>query len=383
MCKSIALLSGKGGSGKTTIAISMASLLSKYDIKVLLIDCDMSTNGATYFYENRLIEAKKKYCSFYDLLFSQRKDTIIPIPIAPNFDFIPSVTDINKGTMNSYKYHDNEFVNTYSMLCEKYDVIVFDCQAGYSDVLKLILPNIDTYLVVMEPDGISSTAIRVLYLRIGNLINDKRIYQIFNKATEEEYKIYSKVSGGTVFLNIETVLFDWKIRKAFNEAKTPDIKNTSVTFGKQLWQICSVLFPENSIQLKLKRFERDLILKENAEKERIIKEKIVKLKSKKRSNYRFNKTVLASIPFVFALVFLVIALFVFPDLFSTRAQAIIVPIISLSISFVLALTSFVDYLTEKKETSELFSMYQDELQDLLAKKHAIKREMSNYTKEQV
>lgn len=56
--KTLALISGKGGSGKTTLGLSLASLLSSCNIKVLLVDCDLSTNGATYFYEKNCQRAK-------------------------------------------------------------------------------------------------------------------------------------------------------------------------------------------------------------------------------------------------------------------------------------------------------------------------------------
>lgn len=59
MSTSIAFLSGKGGSGKTTLALSMADLLSRCGIRTLLVDCDMSTNGATYFYESLFADQRK------------------------------------------------------------------------------------------------------------------------------------------------------------------------------------------------------------------------------------------------------------------------------------------------------------------------------------
>ena len=65
MSKVLALLSGKGGSGKTTLALSIASLLSSCTVKTLLIDCDISTNGATYFYEEKLSDNSSKQASFY------------------------------------------------------------------------------------------------------------------------------------------------------------------------------------------------------------------------------------------------------------------------------------------------------------------------------
>ena len=50
---SVSAIIGENGSGKTTLALSMASLLSRCGIKTLLVDCDLSTNGATYFYEDK------------------------------------------------------------------------------------------------------------------------------------------------------------------------------------------------------------------------------------------------------------------------------------------------------------------------------------------
>ena len=54
MGKSVALLSGKGGSGKTTLSLTIAYMFASYELKVLLVDCDLLTNGATYFFEDHL-----------------------------------------------------------------------------------------------------------------------------------------------------------------------------------------------------------------------------------------------------------------------------------------------------------------------------------------
>ena len=88
MSKILALLSGKGGSGKTTLALSMSSMLSKCGIRVLLVDCDLSTNGATYFYEDRLPEHNRNTISFYNIIFGIG-DQEGAINIDKNMDFIP------------------------------------------------------------------------------------------------------------------------------------------------------------------------------------------------------------------------------------------------------------------------------------------------------
>ena len=251
MSKVLALLSGKGGSGKTTLALSIASMLSNCCLKVLLVDCDLSTNGATYFYEGKLAEKTNELGSFYKIFINNEDNIDKLIKIDEYMDFMPSIVKITKANSESYQYNEEDLKrikNIDEKLRENYDVIIYDCQAGYTDILKLILPYVDVNLVVMEADAISSASIRSFYLKIGDLLNEKKIYQVFNKATDEEYEIYSKISGGTVFTNIETVMFDWKIRKAFSIAQIPDMESTSAGYGEQIYNICRVLFNEEIIQ---------------------------------------------------------------------------------------------------------------------------------------
>lgn len=283
MSKILALLSGKGGSGKTTLALSIASMMSNCGINVLLVDCDLCTNGATYFYENRLAEQNGTIVSFYELIFNTNnvKNEHL-IRINDFMDFMPSILQITKKNTNSYTYNEKD-VGILDRFKEdfvtKYDVILFDCQAGYTDILKLVLPIVDINLFVMEADAISSSAIRSLYLKIGDYLNEKKVYQVFNKATDEEYEIYSKLSGGTVFTNIETVMFDWKIRKAFSIAEIPDMENTSASYGVQIYNISKILFKEQDIQNKLHKYEVVIELNKNLEEEKSLKQKIELLKS--------------------------------------------------------------------------------------------------------
>lgn len=291
MIKTLALLSGKGGSGKTTMALSMATMLSKCGIKVLLVDCDLSTNGATYFYESKLInDSKTHIISFYDILYNNYNYDLIcnsGIKINSYFDFIPSVSQIteeNTITFSCQFEKETGWKQFYKKIYSKYDIVLFDCQAGYTDMLKLILPEIDSCLFVMEADAISSSAIRSLYLKIGSVISSKKVYQVFNKATPEEYEIYSKLSGGTVFTNIETVTFDWKIRKAFSIVQVPDLDNTSAQYWEQIYNICKTLFLDETVQKHIQKFNIQLKMLKSLEEEEKIQREMLALKNEKRMN---------------------------------------------------------------------------------------------------
>lgn len=263
MSTAIAFLSGKGGSGKTTLALSMADLLCRCGVKTLLIDCDMSTNGATYFYESQAANERKdkkfQLFSFNNLIyyddFASEKNIL---KIEQNLGFVPSIPEISGEYLNKEKKYDD--YNLKTRLTEfldwarlGYDVILFDCQAGYTNILPVLLPLMDVDLFVLEADSISGSAMRSLHLKIGNFLGNARLYQIFNKATAEEFDIYSKIVG-TFFVNIGTLLFDWKIRQAFSRSQIPDIENTSAKFGSDLCNICKIILPSKDIQQRLAIF---------------------------------------------------------------------------------------------------------------------------------
>lgn len=268
MSTAIAFLSGKGGSGKTTLALSMADLLCKCGVKALLVDCDMSTNGATYFYESQLANKSKsehlRLFSFNTLMCaddcSYEKDIL---KVGSNLSFVPSISEISgqyiieerKSNSRNLESYLSQFLDWARL---SYDVILFDCQAGYTEILPVLLPLMDVDLFVLEADSISGSAMRSLHLKIGNFLGNARLYQVFNKATPEEFDIYSKIVG-TFFINIGTLLFDWKIRQAFSRSQIPDLENTSAKYGSDLCNICKIILPDESTQKKLDYFSTRLL----------------------------------------------------------------------------------------------------------------------------
>lgn len=254
MSKIIALLSGKGGSGKTTLSLCMSTLLSSVNKKILLIDCDMSTNGATYFYESSLESDRgKSVTTFSDIIIGRCLENegihaFCPLAINNNFFFIPSITSVDQY---DYSIELKDSVNEESIqeFCrwakKEYDIVLFDCQAGYSYFLPELLTNMDTYLVVSETDAISSSALRVFHVKIARYINQLKIYQVFNKASKEEYEIYSKISGGTLFTIIDTIEYNWQIRKDFALAQVPNFQSGNARFWQQVCNLCEVLFRDD------------------------------------------------------------------------------------------------------------------------------------------
>lgn len=300
MSTAVAFLSGKGGSGKTTLALSMADLLCRCGVNTLLVDCDLSTNGATYFYEAQLNEwngSNAPALSFYDLLRLDDTAIFVTLEIKPQLDFIPSVPEISGKCLKAGEESVSDVKRRLSKFIERakrnYDVVLFDCQAGYSEFLPALLPQVDVDLFVLEADNISSSAMRSLHLKIGDYLGSAGLYQVFNKATQEEFKIYSKIVG-TFFTNIGTLLFDWKIRQAFSRSQVPDIESASVKYGLDLCDICKVMFRDRTTQSRLNHFYASIRRQEVKRKQEQVKHELKKL-SRSRSFGRGASALLAGL----------------------------------------------------------------------------------------
>lgn len=360
------------------MALSMSTLLSDCGLKVLLVDCDLSTNGATYFYEDRLA-TQKNILTFYNIILGEVLQSAEIININKNMDFIPSIAKISKKVTGMYLWQPEDEVNILNMMTifKNYNAVIFDCQAGYTDTLKLILPVTDINLVVMESDAISSSSIRSLYLKIGDILKDNKIYQIFNKATDDEYQIYSKVSGGTVFTNIETVKFDWKIRNAFTVAETPDMKTTSANYGEQIYNICRILLKEEYIQSRINKYKIIVEMNKYNEKEKELDSKLRLLKKEKSDSKKMRGKFFSQIGAVISVMLCISSLGVMYSnkiLQEELTYPIIFLLIAVYLSIVPSIFAIVDTIKEIKNQEDKFSSYRRCYDDIDEKKQKLQEQ---------
>ena len=295
MSTSIAFLSGKGGSGKTTLALSIADLLFKSGINTLLIDCDLITNGASFFYEEQLPRRnpnkKVRPVSLSDWFHYDGEPGLPPIPMTiqsdaeATLDFFPSISYMaGKESISEWKSITNSHISDkmnllFDWAMSSYDVVLFDCSAGYTDLLPDIIPLVNINLFVLEPDSVSASAMRNLYLKAGSSFGNSKPLQVFNKASKDEYEIYNKIDG-TFFTNMGILLFDWKIRLAFSRSQVPDLEHISSEYGKSLCILCQDMIKEKSVSSKIERFVKKLERHKLEEEERQISAQINASKSK-------------------------------------------------------------------------------------------------------
>jgi len=204
--KSIAVISGKGGTGKTTMSLLHSQQLALEGKRVLLVDCDMSTHGATYFLYSECSnwnEEKKCYLPKENIptvsrIMIEREGVVLgePAKIKKNFDFIPSCLEFKpieehmkeaKKPVNEQwdRYYDN-FENYIKTINKKYDVVIYDCQAAFSFLTEKVVELSDyNCLVPLELDGVCASSWKVLCAKLGLIYTTDDGNHIAGKLKEE------------------------------------------------------------------------------------------------------------------------------------------------------------------------------------------------------
>ena len=247
----ISLISGKGGAGKTILGFSIAKILYESDFSVLFVDADFGTHGATYFMENEL-GAEMNYLSLSQIIKNDIESGNI-LKTKYGFSFIPST--LNPAETKQIGSIAN--IQSLPLVFNKFDFVIFDCQSGYSPFTENLLSFSNKNIVVMEADAVSSSALRVLYLQLSKYLNHKNTWQIFNKLTEEERKVYGNITDGTFFTNLPPVPFDWKVRSSFALCEIPSLFEKDSVFGLAVLRFLRIVMKD--IASKLDTIERKAV----------------------------------------------------------------------------------------------------------------------------
>ena len=145
--KTISIICQKGGVGKTTTVVNIASVLSTLGYKTLILDLDPQGNVSTYLNYDKI---DKRHSNAIDLL--EKKSNLTPGNIKKNLDILSSNTQISKfndekiigGSKLQYAFENNEF--------EQYDLIIIDTPPTMSSLVQEALAVSDFYLIPAKPE---------------------------------------------------------------------------------------------------------------------------------------------------------------------------------------------------------------------------------------
>ena len=257
----ISFLSGKGGAGKTSVAISVSHLLNDAGFNVLLIDFDFATNGASYFYKY-LYASQKGLIGLYDLIElgddrSEKLDNVERslLKIKDELCFIPSrVNFAKKMPLRDYIAIKEEDLKSFllsliNLYKKDFDFIIIDNQAGSNLASKVSASISDKVIIVSELDPISSDTVDTLLIQIGEVFPEYRRHLI-NKLDIRESEGYKNLSLLFQTMNrLPPLPFDFEVRNAFASRQIPINVDKPTTFLIALFNTVKAFLPEYTSQI--------------------------------------------------------------------------------------------------------------------------------------
>lgn len=173
MGRTIAIISGKGGTGKTMFTANIGATLTKMGKSVILVDMDTGLRNLDLYLglENRVVydvnDVMNGLCRVRQAIIKDKR--------FPGLSFMAASPKRDEGNLTPFHV---------KVLCqkleEKFDYVILDAAAGIDDGLDMVLGGAQEVIVVINPE-ISSIRDSELVASVLKEKGMENIYYVVNK----------------------------------------------------------------------------------------------------------------------------------------------------------------------------------------------------------
>lgn len=188
----ISISSGKGGVGKTTMAVNIAVYLSREGKRVLLIDGDLGLANVD------VVLGLDVRHTIRETVEDGRdlRDTLVEI--SPGFFVLPASSGVPEMTRLSGE--DQELLlKALEGVAGNFDYVLVDTAAGIGESVLWFNNWVSSHCIIFSPDPTSMTDAYALIKVLTTRYNKKNFFLIVNQ-------VQSGKEGKAIFLNMERVL---------------------------------------------------------------------------------------------------------------------------------------------------------------------------------
>lgn len=168
MPRILAIANRKGGVGKTTTTVNVATAMAAAGKKVLVIDLDPQGNATT----SMGVDKKGSMSSSYDVLLGDaRLSQAIVWTEVPNFSIVPSSPDLAGAEIELVDVENREYALKNALIKDavNYDYILIDCPPSLNLITINALVAADAVIVPLQCEFLALEGITDLIRNINQI----------------------------------------------------------------------------------------------------------------------------------------------------------------------------------------------------------------------
>lgn len=218
--KTIAVVSGKGGVGKSNFSLNFSISLAKKGQKVLLFDLDIGMGNI------EILMGKSSSLSIADFLSGKASMEEVIFQGPHGVEYISGGTGLSqlvRMDRSSVEY----FTSSLSEVLRKYDYLIFDMGAGLNEETLSILLSVNEIFVITttEPTSLMDAYATMKYIHLSD--SELPFYLVVNRAG-------SVKEGNETMARLDDVLGKFLGRTPIKLGMLPDDKTVQEAVKRQI-----------------------------------------------------------------------------------------------------------------------------------------------------
>lgn len=218
--KTLAVVSGKGGVGKSNISLNFSISLAKKGYKVLLFDLDIGMGNI------EILMGKNSSLSIADFLSGKSSMEEVIFQGPNGVEYISGGTGLSqlvRMDRGSVEY----FISSLSEVLRKYDYLIFDMGAGLNEETLSILLSVNEVFVITttEPTSLMDAYATMKYIHLAD--SELPFFLVVNRAA-------SVKEGNDTMARLEDVLVNFLGRTPIKLGMLPDDKTVQEAVKRQI-----------------------------------------------------------------------------------------------------------------------------------------------------
>ncbi|MBT2691464.1 MinD/ParA family protein [Bacillus sp. ISL-55] len=218
--KTLAVVSGKGGVGKSNFSLNFSISLAKKGYKVLLFDLDIGMGNI------EILMGKNSSLSIADFLSGKSSMEEVIFQGPHGVEYISGGTGLSqlvRMDRDSVEY----FISSLSEVLRKYDYLIFDMGAGLNEETLSILLSVNEIFVITttEPTSLMDAYATMKYIHLAD--SELPFYLVVNRAGSDK-------EGNETMARLEDVLVKFLGRTPTKLGILPDDKTVQEAVKRQI-----------------------------------------------------------------------------------------------------------------------------------------------------